>query len=337
MVLWNIAHVRNVVSSWSTLKRSVSAGSAESGSSEQKSGQVGSEVGGQVGSEVGSEVGEKAVPAVSLTIRKFALLISCNYKNVAGASLNGCGNDSLIMEAYLRRRGFEYISVLTDDKPTATALARYRPGWPSRSTILTEIAAIIKRANAWVMQSAAKRAAQVVIHYSGHGDQTRDRNGDELTGLDQTILPNDFRSAGVIVDDDLKRITVDQLQKGVSLLLISDSCHSGTILDLPAFSGRTPTQINKTIPTTTPWCVSLSGCRDNQTSADAYLADYGRIQGAMTGALVAVLNRNDPATLNTATLLTQLQAEVRRRRFSQVPQLGLLKTVQPTDTCFPLL
>lgn len=36
---------------------------------------------------------------------------------------------------------------------------------------------------------------------SGHGSQVKDRDGDEVDGFDEVILPVDFRKAGIITDD----------------------------------------------------------------------------------------------------------------------------------------
>jgi hypothetical protein len=36
---------------------------------------------------------------------------------------------------------------------------------------------------------------------SGHGGQTKDTDGDEADGYDETIYPLDFKQAGHIVDD----------------------------------------------------------------------------------------------------------------------------------------
>jgi Caspase domain len=42
----------------------------------------------------------------------------------------------------------------------------------------------------------------VFVHYSGHGGRVSDTNGDEEDGLDSTLLPVDYLTAGQIVDDD---------------------------------------------------------------------------------------------------------------------------------------
>ncbi len=69
----------------------------------------------------------------------------------------------------------------------------------------------------------------VYIHYSGHGSQVEDLNGDEPGDqLDETIVPQDGRTEGVpdITDDELDEI-LSQL-KTPQAVVVLDSCHSGT-------------------------------------------------------------------------------------------------------------
>jgi metacaspase-1 len=47
------------------------------------------------------------------------------------------------------------------------------------------------------------------------------------------IYPVDFKNAGHIVDDEIHHVVVKPLQPGVRLTSIFDSCHSGSVLDLP--------------------------------------------------------------------------------------------------------
>jgi Caspase domain len=57
--------------------------------------------------------------------------------------------------------------------------------------------------------------------------------GDEDDGYDETIIPLDFRQSGQIRDDDLFRVLVSPMAAGVTMTCLMDSCHSGTVLDLP--------------------------------------------------------------------------------------------------------
>ena len=73
----------------------------------------------------------------------------------------------------------------------------------------------------------------LVFHYSGHGSRQRNYNGDEVDGYDETLCPLDFETQGMIVDDEINATIVRPLPRGVKLHAIIDSCHSGTVLDLP--------------------------------------------------------------------------------------------------------
>ncbi|MEO8324553.1 MAG: caspase family protein [Nitrospirota bacterium] len=69
----------------------------------------------------------------------------------------------------------------------------------------------------------------VYIHYSGHGSQVEDLNGDEPDDqLDETIVPADGRTEGVpdITDDELDEI-LSRLKTSKAVVVL-DSCHSGT-------------------------------------------------------------------------------------------------------------
>ena len=67
----------------------------------------------------------------------------------------------------------------------------------------------------------------------GHGGSTQDLDGDEEDGTDEVIYPVDFKNAGHIVDDEIHRLVVKPLKSGVRLTAIFDSCHSGSVMDLP--------------------------------------------------------------------------------------------------------
>lgn len=41
-----------------------------------------------------------------------------------------------------------------------------------------------------------KAGDSLFFHYSGHGGQQKDTNGDEESGMDDTLVPVDYQSAG---------------------------------------------------------------------------------------------------------------------------------------------
>jgi len=150
--------------------------------------------------------------------RKKALLIGINYFQTKN-ELKGCINDVTTVKAFIMKNGFEdsppHMTVLTDDSPTTK---------PTRNNILT--------AMMWLVHDN-QPGDTLFFHYSGHGGQVEDLNGDEDDGFDETIMPVDFRTSGQIIDDDMHTLLVKPLQQGVKLIAVFDSCHSGTSLDLP--------------------------------------------------------------------------------------------------------
>ena len=139
---------------------------------------------------------------------KRALLIGINrYKAVPG--LQGSVNDVETMREILTTRwGFAAhdITVLTDESAT-------------RAKILAALNQLVQEAGP---------EDTVYFHYSGHGSQVKDLNGDEADGLDETIVPQDGRSDEVadIVDDELDALF--SRLRARSAVIVLDSCHSGT-------------------------------------------------------------------------------------------------------------
>ncbi|KAH8661400.1 caspase domain-containing protein [Tricladium varicosporioides] len=153
------------------------------------------------------------------TGKRKALLIGINYFGQRG-QLRGCINDVKNMSAFLNENfGYkrEDMVILTDDQQNPMSQ-------PTKQNIL--------RAMHWLVKDAVPNDS-LFFHYSGHGGQTKDLDGDEEDGYDEVIYPVDFRQVGHIVDDEMHRIMVTPLAAGVRLTAIFDSCHSGTALDLP--------------------------------------------------------------------------------------------------------
>ena len=69
----------------------------------------------------------------------------------------------------------------------------------------------------------------LVITFSCHGTYQPDSDGDEVDGLDEALCPYDLQTGGAALIDDEIRVIFAARKAGVRLLLISDSCHSGTV------------------------------------------------------------------------------------------------------------
>lgn len=96
----------------------------------------------------------------------------------------------------------------------------------------TPVCAVRRRHRPWGRGCAGCAAADVRRMHAGHGSQKRDWSGDESDGMNETICPSDFNSAGQIIDDELNKRLVNPLGRGVRLHALLDACHSGTGMDL---------------------------------------------------------------------------------------------------------
>src|SRR6478736_5297868 len=216
---------------------------------------------------------------------KRALLIGINKYQIPGADLRGCVNDvedvsSALIECY----GFKKsdITILTDGAATKKAM----------------------QAGMKALVRDSKKGDVAVIHYSGHGSNVPDDNGDESDGRDEILCPTDLNWDDPLRDDWL-RTTFDSMKAGVNLTVIMDCCHSGT--NTRAFLPPDAPVRTRYLPS--PWAIRnvetgrslqrsvsselrrspkaarkskdivnadlpevlITGCRDTQTSADAFI------------------------------------------------------------------
>lgn len=141
---------------------------------------------------------------------KRALLVGINKYKMQGADLSGCVNDVTNMrDILLKFFGFaaKEIRVLVDERAT-------------KKNIMERLTWLISR---------VKADNRLLFHYSGHGSQIVDRDGDELKDkLDEIICPHDMDWDGNFISDDDLRALFANLPKGVNLEVVLDSCHSGT-------------------------------------------------------------------------------------------------------------
>ncbi|KAK4052110.1 Ca(2+)-dependent cysteine protease [Microbotryomycetes sp. JL201] len=161
--------------------------------------------------------------------RRKALLIGINYTGTS-AALRGWHVIAVCYRLYQtdslsgqpKRQRYQYKRedmVMLLDLPNLGPMEQ-----PTRANIT--------RAMQWLV-SDARPSDSLFFHYSGHGGQAKDVDGDEEDGYDETILPVDYKTAGQMVDDEIHHYLVRPLPQGVRLTAIFDSCHSGSALDLP--------------------------------------------------------------------------------------------------------
>jgi hypothetical protein len=197
----------------------------------------------------------------------------------------------------------------------------------------------------------AKKGDVVLLHFSGHGSNVPDNDGDEADYRDEILCPHDLDWKNPLTDDWL-RATFDKMRDGVSLTVIFDCCHSGTATravlppDAPiiprylpspwdlvaAESGR---KMRGTVRATVHGAsrqarkrsdvvtadipeILVSGCRDYQTSADARIG--GSFNGALTYNLVAAL-KEAKGKISYRDMHKRALARLKADGYDQIPQL----------------
>ena len=212
-----------------------------------------------------------------------------NHYNGWDGELFACEADAQDMTALAKSRGFK-TQTLIREQVTAKAVT----------------AAILKAAR------ALKKGDTFFLTYSGHGGQVPDLNGDEgrfgvaagdtLDQQDETWCLYDRE----LVDDELAALYA-KFKAGVRILVLSDSCHSGTVTRriermprgrarlLPPAQAKAVYEKNKELYDAIQDRLSgseeqeikatvllISGCQDRQLSRD------GDLNGAFTGTLKTV-------------------------------------------------
>ena len=247
---------------------------------------------------------------------KRAVVVGINDYPGTGSDLAGCVNDALDWDAALRKRGYVTTMLLNEAATKGNIV----------NALKTAVA-------------ASKRYDRLVFTFSGHGTYVPDRDGDEADHRDEALVCHDARSGGLLVDDQLQQI-FGQTVDGVRQVILSDSCHSGTV---SRFAGAVPLDARPRFlqpaaflegeelaaaervadaPATSKsrlGAVLISGCTDQQFSYDI---GGPRPHGAFTHAALA--------TLETAKTYAGWHAAIRKLLPSddapQAPQLTATAT-----------
>jgi len=116
--------------------------------------------------------------------------------------LVACENDAHDMNDLAQSKGFSSRKILLTKQAT-------------RSAVINELTRLSK---------TLKKGDIFMLSYSGHGGQLPDLNNDENDHQDETWVLYD----GEIVDDELYNL-YSKFADGVRIVILSDSCHSGTV------------------------------------------------------------------------------------------------------------
>jgi metacaspase-1 len=217
---------------------------------------------------------------------KLALCIGINDYPGTGSDLKGCVNDANDWADELGKRDFD-VRMLLDAEATGAAIR----------------AAIGERLH------AAGSGDTVVIQYSGHGTWVPDQDGDEPDGRDEALCPHDIGTNGPLLDDELFTLLSDR-PRGVRVVMVSDSCHSGSVARFSPPMGSGSRRVRYLAPEVflsereraralriprsyrgrpRHAALLLSGCQDFEYSYDATFD--GRSNGAFTYVALTALRQ----------------------------------------------
>jgi metacaspase-1 len=122
---------------------------------------------------------------------------------------------------------------------------------------------------------ALKKGDLFFLSYSGHGGQVPDTSGDEPDKKDETWCLYD----GQLIDDELY-FELSKFAAGVRVLVLSDSCHSGSVTREIAPPPPPPGQRPKLMPS----AVALRTYTDNKAFYDQIQAGVAKAAGRVGGA-----------------------------------------------------
>ena len=215
---------------------------------------------------------------------KLSLHIALNRVNPAAYGgwkgvLAGCHNDADAMLAIANSRGAQSYMLLDEEATLRRVVDAFH-----------------------LLSLHSNPGDTVMITYSGHGGQVYDRNQDESDGFDETWCLYDAQ----LIDDDITRMLA-AFKKGVQVIVVSDSCHSGTVTKasfqaeqasmiggrriksapsaacrIAKNSGSILGTAEAKIPRQKATILLLGGCQDNQFSYD------GEVNGLFTSKLLHV-------------------------------------------------
>lgn len=237
------------------------------------------------------------------TNNKYALLVGINYRGTP-YELYGCINDTTNCKEMLQTKyGYNNFIVITDETNKK----------PTRQTIISELTNLLHN---------SRSGDKLFFLFSGHGTSFRDQNGDETDNQDEVIVPLDLNC---IIDDELFNIIKNNLKTNVNLFMLFDCCFSGTICDLKY--NHLPNAFENNVELTNGNVIVISGCKDNQTSADAFVSYNGKDMsaGAMTFSFLQSITESPNTSLRS--LLENMRNILNTNGFDQIPQLSSGKQI----------
>lgn len=241
---------------------------------------------------------------------RYALCVGINDYPGTSSDLAGCVPDAQDFADVLGGRGFQ-TRLLVDSAATKAAIV----------DTLTELVATVGYGDTGI------------VTYSGHGTWVADVDGDEADRRDEALCPHDIWTVGPLTDDELHTIFAER-RYGARLVMVSDSCHSGTVTRFAAPLGDSQDRVRflppqsydhnaravaagvRSVPR--PSALLLAGCADTEYSYDAVFA--GKPNGAFTKVALDSL-RALPAGASMRDWHSAIRRSLPSRDYPQTPAL----------------
>lgn len=251
---------------------------------------------------------------------KRALVIGIGrYEDKAWGTING-DKDVPLMVAMLKNAGFTHIVTLVNQQATKA-----------------RIEGALKK-----LAQKCKSGDRVVIHFSGHGQQMTDLDGDEKDLLDEAWIPYDAYRKYCTRDRGEKHLSDDEINKSLTairnkigskgeILVVVDACHSGdssrgeedeTVRGVfDKFVIPTQSKVTLKAPLKENWCI-LSACKDYQLNVEMKNPKAGKL----TYGICTLLK--DSKITNNDRLMKQLEQFMNQNSSrAQTPLLQGLKEI----------
>jgi hypothetical protein len=257
---------------------------------------------------------------------KRSLHIGINNYPGTDNDLSGCINDANDWQQALDARGFK-TTMMLDSMATKGNM---------RQAIIDIV-------------SETGRDDIAVITFSGHGTWVPDEGGDEPDGRDEALCPYDIHMGEILTDDEIYAI-LSERERGARIIVISDSCHSGSVSkmtheipgtedDLWKFQkvrfmppeiylkhdsvqmerARRVEKVMVSKNKIRAAALLLSGCRDMEYSYDAWF--NGRANGAFTFVALHIL-KDLPLDAVYRTWYQKIREILPNVNYPQTPQIS---------------
>ncbi len=219
-----------------------------------------------------------------------ALVIGCGQQEDSSwGKING-DKDIPYVVGYLKKSGFKNIITLSNKKATKSAIVKgFR----------------------WLAKESRKGDI-VYVHFSGHGQQMKDINGDEHDGLDECWIPYDAYKTPCSKDHGEKHLSDDEINillKNIrsrvgssgKILVVVDACHSGdssrgddeetvrgvvdvfnTIIDKVRRKFLVTSNSDAGESTNPEMWITISACKSNQFNAELKTPSVGKLTYALS-------------------------------------------------------